>query len=607
MSAAGTPGRAKATAVGSVVRLLPTVAPVQTSLLATLVGGKVAATAGLTVAVGALIGAVAAGDDRALALSVVVAAVFVVDAALAPVRDLLAARLGRMLGAAVARGVVSGTLRPSGVRHLDQPAVAEQLAAAKEASTGAFRVERAVPALATLVTVRMVGVVAAVLLCGVSWWMPVVLATVWLVVGRWQDQRLSRGISGSTGGAVPLRRALYLRDAALSGGPAMEIRVFGLQRWLVAQFAAAWQDGMGQLQSGASDLGRRGGELALLGAAHLAVLVALASAAADGRIGVSDLTVAIQAVIGMAALGAGGDPQWLLRMASASVPAALAASRLGRQEHTAGVRSSAADLPAHGIRFDKVRFGYSAGTRPILDGLDLWVPAGTSLAIVGDNGAGKSTVIKLLAALYEPDAGQISVDGCDLSQLDPTSWRRQLAVVLQEFTRYELSVRDNIGFGCVDAPRPDDALERAAEKGGFADVAIALPGRWDTRLGRRYADGAELSGGQWQRLALTRALFAVDHGATVLILDEPAAHLDARAERRLYARFLELTHGLTTIMVSHRFATVRLADRIAVLHEGQVVEYGSHDELVSVGGRYAAMFAIQAEPDAIQARGNGHA
>ena len=616
MSVTGSRGRANAarqadpTPVWSTVRLLYGVAPVPTCALAVLVVGKVATTTGLAVAVGALVGAVAGGDRRALALSVAVAVVFMVDTALDPIRDMLAARLGRVLGTAVASRVVAGALRPSGIGHLDQPAVAEQITVAKDALTGVFRVERAVPALAGLTTVRLAGLASAVLLLSVSWWMPVLLGAVWLFVGRWQDQRLSKAIDAATGGAASLRRVAYLRTLSLSGGAGMEIRVFGLQSWLVARFAAAWKAGMAPMRSGGSDLARRGAEMGLLGAAHLVVATVLVAAAADGRIGVAAVAVAVQAVIGMAGLGAGHDPQWMLRAATAAVPAAIAVARLGpsgRPGPLTRVPPPTTDLPVHGIRFDNVHFGYPGGSQPVLDGLDLWVPAGTSLALVGDNGAGKSTVVKLLGALYEPDTGRITVDGHDLRRLEPASWRRQLAVVFQDFTRYELTVRDNVGFGRADAPRTDDALRRAAERGGFADVVATLPGGWDTRLGRRYVDGTQLSGGQWQRLALARALFAVDHGAKVLALDEPAAHLDARAERQLYARFLELTRGLTTIMVSHRFATVRLADRIAVLHEGRVAEYGSHDELVALGGRYAAMFAVQAEPHVVSVEGACHA
>jgi ATP-binding cassette subfamily B protein len=216
--------------------------------------------------------------------------------------------------------------------------------------------------------------------------------------------------------------------------------------------------------------------------------------------------------------------------------------------------------------------------------------------VVGDNGAGKSTIVRLLCRLHEPDHGTVTADGVDLRHLDPTAWRRRLAVVFQDFVRYELSARDNVVFGQADtaADVTDDELWTVAAAAGAEDVIRALPDGWDTVLSRRFGT-TDLSGGQWQRLALARALFAVGRGASVLVLDEPTAHLDAQAEAELYERFLELTEGLTTVLVSHRFNTVRLADRIAVVRGGGVAEYGDHDELMAVDGWYAGSFRLQAD------------
>jgi ABC-type multidrug transport system fused ATPase/permease subunit len=293
-------------------------------------------------------------------------------------------------------------------------------------------------------------------------------------------------------------------------------------------------------------------------------------------------------------------------------PAGVLDSRFDGQLHHlhgpvphARTSRSGPDVPGHPPRgratgprnsFQNMSFAYPDGEGRVFDRLDLALPAGRSLALVGDNGEGKTTLIKLLARLYDPDGGRIAVDGVDLAELEPDAWRRQLAVVFQDFCRYELPARDNMGFGRIDAPRDDEALATAARLGGISDVITGLPGGWDTPLSRQYTDGAELSGGQWQRLALSRAMFAVEHGARVLILDEPTAHLDVRAESDLYERFLDLTRGLTTILVSHRFATVRLADQIAVLGNGRVAEHGTHDELLDRGGHYARMFELQAAP-----------
>jgi ATP-binding cassette, subfamily B, bacterial len=249
------------------------------------------------------------------------------------------------------------------------------------------------------------------------------------------------------------------------------------------------------------------------------------------------------------------------------------------------------------IRFETVRFGYTPMSRAVLDGLELEIPAGRSLAVVGANGAGKTTLLKLLLGLYQPLEGQISIDGMPLEQLDITAWRRKTAVSFQDFTRYELSARDNIGFGSstlLESASANERLQRSADRAGALHMIDAMPRGFDTILSRRFATGVELSGGQWQRMALARALFAVEGGATLLMLDEPTAHLDVRAELDLFDSFLELTAGLTTIVVSHRFSTVRRVDRIAVIDNGRVAETGSHAELLAREGHYSRMFRAQA-------------
>jgi ATP-binding cassette subfamily B protein len=222
----------------------------------------------------------------------------------------------------------------------------------------------------------------------------------------------------------------------------------------------------------------------------------------------------------------------------------------------------------------------------VLDGLDLEIPAGRSTAIVGVNGAGKTTLVKLLARLHDPAGGTISVDGVPLTELDARRWQRQIAVVFQDFNRYPLSLAENITLGRAGSP------ERAAERAGAAELRGDVG--WPTILSRQYEGGTDLSGGQWQRVALARALFAVEHGATVLVLDEPTAWLDVRAEAAFFDRFLEITRDLTSIVISHRFSTVRRADQICVLDGGRLAERGTHDELMAAGGIYAEMFRLQA-------------
>jgi ABC-type multidrug transport system fused ATPase/permease subunit len=237
------------------------------------------------------------------------------------------------------------------------------------------------------------------------------------------------------------------------------------------------------------------------------------------------------------------------------------------------------------IRLRDVQFAYPGTDRTVLDGVDLVVPAGTSMAVVGVNGAGKTTLAKLLCRLYDPQAGAIEVDGVDLRDVDTDDYRAGVTAVFQDFVRYELPLRDNV------APNgaPDDVVESALVAAGASGLAGL-----DTVLARGYDGGTDLSGGQWQRVALARALAAVRQGARTVLLDEPTAALDVRGEAEIFDRILTETRDCTTILVSHRFSTVRKADRICVLEHGRVVELGTHDELMARGGRYRTMFELQA-------------
>jgi ABC-type multidrug transport system fused ATPase/permease subunit len=223
----------------------------------------------------------------------------------------------------------------------------------------------------------------------------------------------------------------------------------------------------------------------------------------------------------------------------------------------------------------------------VLENFDLTIPAGSSLAIVGRNGSGKTTLAKLLCRLYDPQDGAIEVDGTDLRTLDLDGWRRRITAVFQDYTRFELSLRENVAPGGA----PDDVVREALQAAGAADLASL-----DTVLNKGYEGGTDLSGGQWQRVALARAMAALRLGAGVILLDEPTAHLDVRGEAEIFDRILEATRGRTTILVSHRFSTVRHADRICVVEQGRVVELGSHDELMALDGRYRRMFDLQARP-----------
>jgi ATP-binding cassette subfamily B protein len=260
------------------------------------------------------------------------------------------------------------------------------------------------------------------------------------------------------------------------------------------------------------------------------------------------------------------------------------------------ISSPADPVPAprpirEGFRFENVAFAYPGATRTVLHDIDLRIAKGEKIALIGANGAGKTTLVKLLSRLYEPTRGRILLDGVDLRDYAVEDLRREIGVIFQDYMRYDLLVKENIGFGNLDRLTDRSAIETAARKGQAAEMIARLPENYEQVIGRRFDGGVNLSGGEWQKIALARAYM---RDAQVLILDEPTATLDARAEYEVFLRFAELTQGRTSVLISHRFSTVRMADRILVLSGGEISEQGSHQELVGAGGLYAELFELQA-------------
>jgi ATP-binding cassette subfamily B protein len=248
--------------------------------------------------------------------------------------------------------------------------------------------------------------------------------------------------------------------------------------------------------------------------------------------------------------------------------------------------------PDDGVRFEDVGFTYPGADEPALEHIDLHLRRGASLALVGENGSGKTTLIKLLTRLYQPTSGRILLDGRNLKEWDDAAVRERIGVIFQDFTRYQMLVGENVGAGDEHFFEDEPRWRQAAAKGRADDFIEQLPSGYHTQLGKWFRDGRELSGGQWQKIALSRAFMRTR--ADILVLDEPTAAMDAQAEAEVFEHFRRIARDRITILISHRFSTVRMADQIAVLDHGRMIECGSHEHLMQLGGRYAHLFTLQA-------------
>ena len=553
---------------------------------------------------GALVGALPAAveqgpgspaQEQVMFMLVVLGLVFVGQQMLVSLTMTAAQMLGRRVMGNHARQVMRATMRPAGLAHLERPASLDQIS--RSLSVHWVSPHAATAAMIQDAGRRMQGGAALLVVAYYQWWVAVLLLIA-VVHSTWRFGPIRRQlVDMRLGKAQGFRRADYFLDLTLRPEHAKEVRVFGLADWLVGRYERAWLSAMSDLWTARSRLWT---VVLLAGlpvvAAELIGLGVAGWSAVYGSLGVGGLVVLAIAVRGSTLLGALGDADSQIEHGAAGLrPTEELERRLADDPSINPPGSALADgLPAREIRFEGVAFGYPDRPGTVFSDLKLTIPAGRSLAIVGDNGAGKTTLVKLLARLYEPTAGRITVDGTDVRQFSPQSWQRRVAAIFQDFVRYQLPACDNVTVGAVEHTRDRAMLLNAATRAGALEVVERLPHGWDTILSRRFTGGAELSGGEWQRFGLARALFAAASGAGILVLDEPTAQLDVRAEAAFYDQFFELTRGLTTIVISHRFSTVRRADRIVVLDGGRVVEAGSHDELLAAGGRYAAMFRLQA-------------
>jgi ATP-binding cassette subfamily B protein len=561
-----------------------------------------------TFSVGALVGVIpdvvrdgfgSPSASRLVGILAATTATFTALQVLEPILEALTTVLRRQIDESLRAKTLEDLCRPPGIAHLEDPQLRDHLGLIRE---GGLDLGSS-PGGAAVTTVWLlsdyVRAIGATVIVGVafSWWVAAGLLAACLLSRRLFRHHL---IAYLTIWVQPRQLRLHRRhnyDADLGIGPlaAKESRIFGLTDWLVERFGEDWDDAMREPQDVQGRLFRGFGIAnGVLVLAYLFVFLLLGDQGADGAIGIGAVALVVQASFDVSQIAHSRASDYELEFGSVVLPKVQEIESFAERAEARAGHAPSEDPSRGAIAFEGVAFRYPTGDRDVLRGLDLTLEAGRSVAIVGPNGAGKTTLVKLLAGLYEPTGGRIAAGGVDLREFEPGGWQRRIAVIFQDFVRYELPARENVGFGSLAHLHDPVALAAAAARSGALRAVEALPSGWDTILSRRYEGGSDLSGGEWQRVALARCHLAIEAGARILVLDEPTATLDVRAEAQFYERFVELTEGLTTILISHRFSSVRAAGRIVVLDDGRVLEDGSHEELLAAGGIYAEMFRLQA-------------
>lgn len=545
-----------------------------------------------------------ARDDRGgiAAAAVLFAGAFVASSWLGRVVRTTRIHLGELTATRFHLRRLDAVLAPSTVSHLDRPDYLDRLEILR---SRAFDIGQAPRMLGWLVDSGGGIIVSIALLLSVR----PVLALVVLggVAPAYFNARAQRRVEAAReANAIRARRAVHLYDVATKDTHAKEVRVSRLGDELLRRYSSEWRSAdrsllRSELAAGVVQVTGWALQVAVFGLG----VVALVGGVRGGSIDPGDLFLALGAmglVVGQFSQAAGGLSSVgrisrLFEHLDAIEQEAVRGVGSGSRGHTSAP-APAPDRLQRGITLRDVSFRYPGSSDDALAGVDLHLPAGSVVALVGENGAGKSTLVKLLFGLYRPTSGEVLVDGGDIEVLDPDEWRTRTAACFQDFVRFELLALESVGAGDLPYVEDRDRVGAALSRAAAGEVVSALPSGLDTQLGPRFG-GHDLSGGQWQRLALARALMRQQ--PLLIALDEPAAALDALAEQEIFRIYASAAReqaprtGAITVLVSHRYSTVRAADLIVVLHEGRVVEAGSHDELVNADGAYAELYELQAK------------